>query len=185
MVCHPARACATRAAMTDEPQRIRSYLLSQGVKLTPAAIVEKVQAAMAELHQAALDVPPARFGERPEPAEWSANEVMAHVVAAGRYFGGAVEAIVSGQPLPARLEGQGIENAPLGTADEWWEILQGDRARLFARAMAADPFGALDRTVEHQMFGPLDWRAALLFNRLHDLDHAGQLRKIADAFAGR
>jgi len=169
--------------MTEEQQRIRSYLLTQGLKLTPAAIVEKVQAAMAELHQAALAVPPARFGERPEPAEWSANEVMAHVVAAGRYFGGAIEAIVSGQPLPPRPEGRGIESAPLGTADEWWEILQTDRARLFARVLVADPFAALDRTVEHPMFGPLDWRAALLFNRVHDLDHTGQLKRIAQTLA--
>ena len=29
------------------------------------------------------------------------------------------------------------------------------------------------------MFGPLNWRETLLFLRLHDLDHAGQLRKIA------
>ena len=169
--------------MTEEQQRIRSYLLAQGAKLTPADIVEKVQVAMAELHQAALAVPPARFGDRPEPEEWSANEVMAHVVAAGRYFGGAIEAIVSGQPLPARGEGRGIEDAPLRTADEWWEILQADRARLFARALAADASGALDRTVEHPMFGPLDWRAALLFNRVHDLDHAGQLKKIAQTLA--
>lgn len=172
--------------MTEEQARIRSYLVSQGVKLTPAAIVEKVQAAMAELRQAALAVPAGRFGERPAPGEWSANEVMAHVVAAGRFFGGAIEAIVSGQPIPARGEApEGpMADAPVGTADEWWEILQEDRARLFARALVADPFAALDRSVEHPMFGPLDWRAALLFNRLHDLDHAAQLRKIADALAG-
>ena len=169
--------------MTDEQARIRQYLLSQGAKLTPAAIVEKVQAAMAELRQAALDVPPARFSERPAPEEWSANEVMAHVIAAGRHFGGAVEAIVSGHPVPARSEERGIENAPLRTADEWWEILQDDRARLFARALVTEPTATFDRTVEHPMFGPLDWRAALLFNRLHDLDHAGQLRRIADVLA--
>ena len=169
--------------MTEEQQRIRSYLLAQGSELTPASIVEKVQAAMAELRQAALAVPPTRFGERPGPEEWSANEVMAHVVAAGRYFGGAIEAIVSGQPLPPRGQGRGSEDAPLRTADEWWEILQTDRAQLFARALVADPSAALDRTVEHPMFGPLDWRAALLFNRLHDLDHAGQLAKIAHTLA--
>ena len=169
--------------MTDEQARIRQYLLSQGAKLTPAAIVEKVQAAMAELRQASLEVPGARFAERPEPEEWSGNEVMAHVVAAGRYFGGAIESIVSGLPLPPRTEGRGIEGAPLRTAEEWWEILQEDRARLFARALVQDPTATFDGTVEHQMFGPLDWRAALLFNRLHDLDHAGQLRKIAEALA--
>lgn len=169
--------------MTDEQARIRQYLLTQGAKLTPASIVEKVQAAMADLRQAALEVPAARFGDRPEPEEWSGNEVMAHVIAAGRYFGSAIDSIVSGQPLPARPEGRGIEGAPLRTAQEWWEILQEDRARLFARALVTEPTAALDRTVEHPMFGPLDWRAALLFNRLHDLDHAGQLRKIAEALA--
>jgi hypothetical protein len=33
------------------------------------------------------------------------------------------------------------------------------------------------------MFGPLNWREALLFMRLHDLDHAGQLQKNTAAFA--
>ena len=47
IVCHAPWACATRATMTEEQQRIRSYLLAQGLKLTPAAIVEKVQAAIA------------------------------------------------------------------------------------------------------------------------------------------
>ena len=39
-----------------------------------------------------------------------------------------------------------------------------------------------DRVIAHRMFGPLNWREALLFMRLHDLDHAGQLKKIAAAF---
>ena len=37
--------------------------------------------------------------------------------------------------------------------------------------------------IEHPMFGPLTWRETLLFTRLHDLDHAGQLQKIATALA--
>jgi hypothetical protein len=40
-----------------------------------------------------------------------------------------------------------------------------------------------DQRIEHPMFGPLTWRETLLFTRLHDLDHAGQLQKIAAAFA--
>jgi len=169
--------------MTEEQQRIRSYLASQGAKLAPAEIVEKVQAAMAELRQAAAAVPAARFGERPAPEEWSANEVMAHVVAAGAYFGGGIVSILDGQPSPGRPTGRGNENAPLRPAEAWWEMLARDRAALFERALAADSDAALDQTIEHPMFGPLDWRATLLFMRLHDLDHAGQLRKVAAAFA--
>ena len=169
--------------MTAEEERIRSYLVAQGSKLTPAAIVEKVQAAMAELRQAALAVPAARFGDRPGGDEWSANDVMAHVLAAGTYFGDGITGILSGGGPAPRGERRGPEGTPLRTAQAWCDELQRDRSALFARAVAADPGAHIDRTIEHPAFGPLDWRASLLFLRLHDLDHAGQLRKIAAALA--
>ena len=168
--------------MTDEQKRIRAYLLAQGAKQTPAEIVAKVEAAMADLAKAARAVPVARFAERPEPEEWSANEVLAHVVAADGYFGGGVVAVLEGRPVPPRGGGRGFENAPLRTADAWLEILGRQRHTLFDRVRTADPAGGLDVTIEHPFFGPLNWRETLLFTRLHDLDHAGQLGKIAAAF---
>ena len=168
--------------MTDEQQRIRSYLQAQGAKQTPAEIIARVEAAMADLAKAARAVPAARFAERPEPEEWSANEVLAHVVAADTYFGGGVVAILEARPTPPRGGGRGIENAPLRTADAWLEIFRGQRATLFDRVRAADPTARLDVMIEHPAFGPLNWRETLLFTRLHDLDHAGQLGKIAVAF---
>ena len=167
--------------MTDEQARIRSYLVSQGAKLTPAAIVEKVQAAMAELRQAALAIPAARFGERPAPGEWSANEVMAHVVASGAHFGDAILSVLDGRPLPGRAEREAA--VAVRTAEEWWRILDAARTDLFDRALGADPAAHLDRAIDHGMFGSLNWRETLLFLRLHDLDHAGQLRTIAAALA--
>jgi hypothetical protein len=169
--------------MNEEQARIRGYLVAQGAKLTPPAIVEKVQAAMADLRAAALAVPAARFGERPEPEEWSGNEVMAHVVAADRYFGGGIQRLLAGQGPPARSGGRGVEDAPSRSAEAWYGILTAQRQALFAAVLAADPGGAADARIEHPMFGPLSWREALLFTRLHDLDHAGQLQKIATAFA--
>ena len=110
--------------MTDEQQRIRSYLQAQGAKLTPAEMVEKVQAAMRELRAAAALVPPARFTQKPGRDEWSGNEVMAHVVAAGRYFSGAIMALSAGQPLTARPAGRGHEDAPPLPAEAWlWLLL--------------------------------------------------------------
>jgi len=166
--------------MTDEQQRIRGYLTAQGAKLVPAEIVEKVQAAMDQLRSAVTAVPAGRFHERPEPDEWSANEVMAHVVTAGRYFGDAVVRLLDGLPgggVRDRLE----RDVPRQSADEWWTILERDRAVLFERVRQADPQSRLENTVEHPFFGPLNWRETLLFMRLHDLDHAGQLQKIAAA----
>src|SRR5438270_7690553 len=125
--------------MTDEQKRIRAYLLAQGAKQTPAEIVAKVEAAMADLAKAARAVPVARFAERPEPEEWSANEVLAHVVAADTYFGGGIVAILEGRPTPPRGGGRGIENAALRPVDAWLEILRTQRATLFDRVRASEP----------------------------------------------
>lgn len=168
--------------MTDEQARIRSYLRAQGAKQTPAEIIGRVEAAMADLASAARAVPRTRFAERAVPEEWSANEVLAHVVAAHTYFGGSIIAILEGRPALSRGEGRGFENAPIRTADVWLEILQRQRRALFERVRAAAPSAYLDRTIEHPFFGPLNWRETLLFTRLHDLDHAGQLETIAAAF---
>jgi uncharacterized damage-inducible protein DinB len=163
--------------VTDEQARIRSYLQAQAAKLSPAAIVDKVRAAMAELRSAAEAVPTARFDERPQAEEWSAGEVMAHVVDAGRHFGGAIVAVLDGRTPAA--PGARQSKAPVRQpAAEWYALLERDREALFDRVAAADPAAAPEAIIEHPMFGPLTWRETLLFMRLHDLDHAGQLRKI-------
>ena len=167
--------------MTDEEKRIRSYLEAQGAKLSPAAIIEKVRAAMADLRAAAGAVPAGRFTERPAADEWSANEVMAHVVAAGAYFGAGITSALDGAPPPGRMKDQGAAGAPFRAANEWSALLTRDREVLFDRVLRADPLANLERPIEHGMFGPLNWRETLLFMRLHDLDHAGQLKKIAAA----
>jgi hypothetical protein len=166
--------------VTDEQRRIRGYLQAQGAKLSPAEVIEKVRAAMADLRRAAAGVPAARFEERPAPDEWSGNEVMAHVVDAGRHFGEQIVAILDGGPRSSGGERTAGERHP---AEEWCAILERDREALFARVLAADPQAALGEAIEHPMFGPLTWRETMLFTRLHDLDHVGQLQKIAVALA--
>jgi hypothetical protein len=168
--------------MTDEQLRIRGYLVAQGARLAPVEIVDKVRAAMDQLRAATDAVPAARFDDRPAAEEWSANEVMAHVVMAGRHFGAAITRLLDGLPAGGvrdRLE----RDVPRRSAAEWWALLEGDRAALFARVREADPRGRLEGTVEHPFFGPLNWRETLLFMRLHDLDHAGQMEKIGAALS--
>ena len=171
------------ADMTDEQRRIQSYLRAQGAKLSPADIIGKVRVAMEEIREALFSVKPDRFGARPDGDEWSANEVMAHVVTAGTHFGNGIvrvlDGVTSGPPVADRIEA----GVPARPAAEWWDSLVRDREALFTRVLAADPDGHPDRAITHPMFGPLTWREALLFLRLHDLDHAGQLRKIAEQFA--
>jgi uncharacterized damage-inducible protein DinB len=171
--------------MTEEQQRIRSYLTAQGAKLSPAELVDKVRAAMDELHAALDTIPADRFADRPGADEWSGNEVMAHVVTTGALFARgiirALDGAAAGPPVADVLE----RGVPEKSAGEWWQELVRNRSELFERALAADPQAHLDRTVEHRMFGALNWRETILFLRLHDLDHAGQLKKIADALGAR
>jgi uncharacterized damage-inducible protein DinB len=168
--------------MSDEFARIRSYLTAQAAKQAPAQIVDRVRAAMAELHAAALAVPATRFNDAPAPGEWSANEVMAHVVESGQHFGGAVIRMLAGEPpgTPRDVAARDTSPRPLET---WWARLEQDRTALFERVLGAEPTARLDATIEHPFFGPLNWRETLLFMRLHDLDHAGQLQKVAAALA--
>jgi hypothetical protein len=169
--------------MTDDERRVHGYLTAQSAKLSPPDIVAKVRAAMADLRAAALDVPAARFDEPPAPGEWSGTEVMAHVVEAGRQVTERIVSILDGDPagaLEAEARGTPVPGRP---AAEWCDELSRDREALFARVLAAGPHADRDETVNVGVFGPLGWRALLLFLRVHDLDHAGQLKKIVTAFS--
>src|SRR6185312_16265588 len=115
--------------------------------------------------------PPARFAESPTHGEWSANEVMAHVVQAGRHFGEGIVNALDGRAPGERRHADA----------EWLAMLDRDRESLFERALRADPAAHLEQSISHGMFGNLNWRETLLFIRVHDIDHAGQLEKIAAA----
>ncbi|HYB40305.1 MAG TPA: DinB family protein [Candidatus Methylomirabilis sp.] len=169
--------------MTEEELRIRGYLTSQAAKLTPAAIVEKVRSAMADLDEAARAVPPARFADRPGADDWSANDVMAHVLDADAHFGEGILSALDDRPFLPPAERREPKVAPRRTAQAWSDLLEQSRAALFQRVLAADPSAKLERAIQHGMFGSLNWRETLLFMRLHDLDHAGQLKQIAAALA--
>jgi uncharacterized damage-inducible protein DinB len=165
---------------SEEMLRVRGYLTAQGAKLSPDQLIGKVEEAMAKLREAAFAVPSARFAEPPAPGEWSANEVMAHVVEAGRHFGDAIVRILDGQAPgePRDVAARDTRPRPL---DQWWAALERDRSALFERVRSAPPTERLEATIPHPFFGPLNWRETLLFLRLHDLDHAGQLTKVAGA----
>ena len=167
--------------LNPEFARIRGYLNAQGAKLSPEQIIGKVQEAMGQLRAAATAVPAARFTDPPAPNEWSANEVMAHVVEAGRLFGGAIVRVLDGQPPGQPRDAAARDTSPRPLS-EWWTLLERDRDALFARVRSVHPMSRLEATIPHPFFGALNWRETLLFIRLHDLDHAGQLQKVAAAF---
>lgn len=167
--------------MTDEQIRIRGYLQAQGAKLSPAELVDRVRVAMDQVRESAMAVPSARFNERPAAGEWSANEVMAHVVTAGARFAERITGVFDGGSPGSAVADVIERGVPEQTAEQWWSIFAPARDALFVRVLGADPAEHPERVIEHPFFGLLSWRETLLFLRLHDLDHAGQLQKIAAA----
>ena len=101
-------------AVNEEFQRIRGYLRAQGRQ----ARARRHRGQGARRHGG-----PARGGPRgaggpldasgPRPEEWSGNEVLAHVVSAGRYFGGGILAILDGAAVPARPPREDPAGAPV------------------------------------------------------------------------
>ena len=167
-------------ALTEEQQRIRGYLQSQAAKLSLADLVDKVRTDMQQLRTAAVAVPPTRFTTRPAEGEWSANDVMSHVVDGGRSVSRGIVAAIEGTGRPGtifdRMERANAEQ----DAATWLSELDTDRERLFARVREASGDEHLDVTWEHPMFGALNWREWLLFLRIHDLDHARQIEAVTE-----
>ncbi len=166
-------------ALTEEQLRIRGYLQSQAAKLGLAELVAKVRADQEQVRLAADSVPAARFTERPAAGEWSANEVMAHVVDGAVRVSAAIRSVLDSGALPPPLEDVIRRDVPSHSAGEWWAQLVAAREELWARLATATGDERLDITWPHMFFGPLNWREWLLFLRIHDLDHARQMQAIA------
>ena len=165
--------------MTDL-ERVTSYLHAQARKLSVPELVEKVRSDSRQLRDALLAVHSDRFSVKPAPGEWSPNEVAAHIVTTGHLFGQAIIEIVAGREPTSTPLDVITEGAPSRTGAEWWDLHEGNRERLFAAVLEADPEAHLEKSIYHPSFGNLNWREALLFLRVHDLDHARQIQAASD-----
>ena len=183
-----ARAAVQGAmtTMTDEQKRIRGYLEAQGAKLAPPAIVEKVREAMGRLRAR----PPwpcrlRRFAQAPAPGEWSANEVMAHVVDAGRHFGEGILHALDGLP-PASGAMPRSDRRRRATPPRSGSRCSTGTASSCSIARCAPTRRAGSSSRSHTASSACSTGARrCLFIRVHDLDHAGQLEKIAAALGSR
>lgn len=171
---------------TEEDLRVRSYLLAQANKLTVAELVEKVRHDTQPLREVAAAVPHAHFFERPGPNDWSAAEVLTHILDMNDRGAQAIIGILDdGTPPPPISDQMSGEVRPgLTTAEDFWRMYQARREPLLERAQQAAGDERLEVKITHTQFGPLSWREWLLFMRVHDLDHLRQLQAAAQYFAG-
>ncbi len=164
----------------SEVERVRGYLVAQANKLSLPELVAKVRADTAPLRDVAAAVPAERFHKRPGPDDWSAAEVLTHVLTMNEHGATSIEGILDSGAVPPRIDDtlKHEERAELKTAADYWRVFAARREQLYDRILRAAGDEHLDVTIQHPIFGPLNWREWFLFMRVHDLDHMRQIQAI-------
>ena len=161
---------------SDQAERVRSYLLSQGETYTFAEIWVRFAKARIALIDSVSEVDQSQADFRPDVDEWSISEVLDHLVISSGRVSEIVAALSRGAtPNPGRIDPP-REETSLGI-DELRERLTLDSLRWSALVERLPPAPSTVLTAPHPFFGELHARAWLLFQRVHDMDHAGQVEK--------
>ena len=172
----PGEKQETRA---EEIARVRGYLASQAMKRTPAQLIDVLREAHQQFLAAAAAVPDAQFRVAPEHGEWSAADVMGHMLIIAAIDEIAIPAAIERGEQPPDIVDL-ISPAPADmTREQMLTELERLRERLIASVLKADPAAHLDILWGHNEFGQMNWREWLLFARVHTLDHTRQMQSIA------
>jgi hypothetical protein len=190
--------------MTAEAQaqeRARAYFTSRAV-LTPAAIGEQVGAAFDALDAVLTTISPEQARRRPAPEQWSAQEIVDHLLETYRPGVDELRCVLAGQrppgePIPAALQSK----APLLRSWSWLldelrrthrdviELIGSVTADFVTDARAPTVMvvnvsgGEVPGRALHWV-EDLDWKAyAMVSWRLHAIDHMKQVRKVLAALA--
>jgi hypothetical protein len=169
---------------TPEEERIRGYLIAQAAKLSLPDLIEKVRTDALQVWDAAAAVPAGRFSDRPADGEWSAAEVLKHVLTMTENSSSSITGILRDGALPPRI----LDTMEAGgrpgflSAEDYRRAFDETRVPLYEAVAKAEGDERLDVKIEHPNFGGFSWREWFLFMRVHDLDHMRQLQAIASAF---
>ncbi len=172
------------AQRSEEDERVRSYLVTQTAKLSLPDLVAKVRKDTAPLQEVAAAVPAARFNDRPAAEDWSAAEVLTHILEMNDRGAAAITGALDDGELPKTIRDviSGQVRPEAGSAETFWAAYLAPREKLLARVLEATGDENLHLKITHSQFGEMNWREWLLFMRVHDLDHMRQLQAITQHF---
>ena len=164
----------------EEARRVRSYLLSQGEKYAFTKLWPRLISARLEVIAAANGVNQQQADFTFASEEWSIAEVLHHVLTSSARVAETIEAIANGNEPPARVIDPPRESATLGIS-ELREQLTKDALAWCALTERLPTSPNLEVTAPHPIFGELHAGGFYLFQRVHDLDHVGQINKNKNA----
>ncbi len=159
-----------------EAQRVRSYLLAQGEKYSFAEMWSRLIKARREVIAAVQDVTQEQADFTFAPEEWSIAEVLHHVLTSSARVAEVVESLAHGEEPPKRAIDPPREATTAGIS-ELRERLDEDTQAWRALTDRLPTSPNLEATAPHPFFGELHAGGFYLFQRVHDLDHVGQINK--------
>ena len=184
-------------AETEARERALAYFESKA-SLSPTAVAEQITAAFDSLEGVLAEVDAGRAARRATPEEWSAQEVLDHLVETFRPGVDELRCVLAGrrppgEPIPAALQSKAPTLRPWPWLLDEVRRAKGDVLEL-VRAVGPDfttdarvpivmvvnvPDGAPLHWVED-----LEWKAYTIVSwRLHTIDHLKQIRKALPARA--
>src|SRR5690606_37828276 len=117
---------------------------------------------------------------------WSAAQVWDHIVTTSDRVARAIEGMLESRTAPAAISDliDAATKYDLPDGPSYYRLFNERREQLLERVLRAKGDENLDVTVPPAWFGGLNWREWLLFLRIHDIDHIGQVKDIATRFGG-
>ena len=173
----------TTDTLTEEQQRVRGYLRGQGEKYDWYQLWRRLAAPRLALLDALEGVTDEQAAFVPTEGEWSIAEVTQHLVNGARNNARLVERLARGETADAGADGDvepPREPASMSIAELREELLRNavDFASLPARLPEPPSF---ELESPHAFFGDLHCKAWYLFQRIHDVDHTGQIEAVKAA----
>jgi hypothetical protein len=167
----------TAASLFD---RVRSYLTAQAASKSFEELrgpVEEARAALLAEVKGLTDAQAAFSPVGEGESGWSIAEVLRHCIHDQEAVALRVRALGLGDPARPGTVGRVVGRSGAGIAD----LVRDLQAANFALDHAVGSIAGkekLEHTAPHPWFGELDCRAWYLFQRIHDMDHVGQIRAI-------
>ena len=179
-------------AETEARDRALAYFTSKAV-LRPAEVREQIAAAFASLEAVLADVPADRTGVRTLADEWSAQEIVDHLLETFRPGVDELRCLLAdvrppGDPIPAALQSKAPALRPWSWLRDELRRTQADVLDLLARVPAdfksreAAPIVMvvnIPDTAPLHWVQDVEWKAYSIVSwRLHTIDHMKQIRKV-------
>lgn len=173
-----------RPVADDERQRVSSYMLAQGEKYSWLELWPRVVSGRIEFLNTLNRVTPEQAAWKPNPDDWSIEEVAQHVLDGSRRCAGLVADLSFGREPAVTPQGIGDIDPAQRAADlpfpDLVHALLVD-SRAFGNVIDGLPEPpAFKPTRPHPFFGELHGRAWFIFQRVHDLDHVNQVNAIKE-----